>query len=349
MKFKKIANKKFLIITIIIFVLIVLTCLLLFRPSLKYDSDSEFRTASQGHMTLCNNQMFAVSSYNYKTDTDFGRNEFSVGNILSVKYKDYELYLNNNFLYCKKDNQEIKISDNPVNDFKVYRNCVFYSCLNDKNLYMYNMENQKHSILPGEFDYLNWFEIKNERIYTSYFKRIENEYGFFNCVNVRIYRYSDLSILKSTVFNVPHHTAFFAIDENNVFYNCYLGNENILGKLDFNRKDGEMLYDINNERELKRYCIKYISCNDESIFFLVEHSKLQFYYEETLDYPDNGIWEYNINSKESKRISEKCQYTDMLATDNYLYLYSTNYIFPRRMLDEINFGYTIEQMDLKDK
>ena len=86
--------------------------------------------------------------------------------------------------------------------------------------------------------------------------------------------------------------------------------------------------------------------NGDKLYFISEQTEGEIV-TTTVECEDNGIWEVDIPTGESRKLSDKCVFNDLLATDNYVYCYKIDYLLPRGMANSWVKGYEIEQISIQ--
>lgn len=70
-------------------------------------------------------------------------------------------------------------------------------------------------------------------------------------------------------------------------------------------------------------------------------------YERTISNPLNGLYMTNIKTNETTRLSDECRFEGLLATENYLYCYTIDYLIPQGLIKaNAIIGYTLKQIPI---
>lgn len=86
--------------------------------------------------------------------------------------------------------------------------------------------------------------------------------------------------------------------------------------------------------------------NGDKLYFISEKTEGEIV-TATAQSEKNGVWEVDIPTGECRKLSDKCVFDDLLATDNYVYCYKIDYIFPRGTANGLVKGYEIEQISIR--
>ena len=86
--------------------------------------------------------------------------------------------------------------------------------------------------------------------------------------------------------------------------------------------------------------------NGDKLYFISEQTEGEIV-TTTAESDKNGVWEVDISTGECRKLSDKCVFDDLLATDNYVYCYKIDYLLPRGMATGWVKGYEIEQISIK--
>ncbi|MEE1317870.1 MAG: hypothetical protein UHD05_00010 [Ruminococcus sp.] len=344
----KILTKRNVIITIVILLVILLTLRYCSLP-LKQDSDMDYHTSSKGYMTFCNGELTSLIPFQNSTDV-YKDGRYNFGDPISVNYKNYRIEVPDKDLIIKDKNDDTeKILSHNIKRYVVSDDKIVYSEEESSILYVYSIaEDTTQKIEIDNQGELDWFDVKNGTIYIIYIDNImEVEELFpvdtpiYNLTDriVHVYKYN-LNLLEkeeSADFHLLDELGYYICNDS-VYIICYSGVAHKLYTVDFENNCIELLFE--------RAFTENIVCNDRYIFYSV-HDYDMTIYKQTVDNEANGIWKYDTQSRTCEKISDDCVIDDLLVTDNYLYCYKINTIFPYGMFDEINLGYKIIQIPIE--
>lgn len=89
--------------------------------------------------------------------------------------------------------------------------------------------------------------------------------------------------------------------------------------------------------------VKYITGNSDELYFVSEKTESAVV-RKTVNTSYNGIWKFDLKQNVSEKISEECECDQILATDNYLYTYTIDYVLPRGIANLWIKGYILNQI-----
>ena len=89
--------------------------------------------------------------------------------------------------------------------------------------------------------------------------------------------------------------------------------------------------------------VKFITSNNDCVYYISEKTESAII-RKTVESPYNGIWKLEVGSNKPAKIAGKCDCDELLATKNFLYCYTINYILPRGLANSWVKGYLIDQL-----
>ena len=89
--------------------------------------------------------------------------------------------------------------------------------------------------------------------------------------------------------------------------------------------------------------VKFITSNSDCVYYISEKTESAIILK-TVESPYNGIWKLKVGSNKPVKIADKCDCDELLATKNFLYCYTINYILPRGVANSWVKGYLIDQL-----
>ncbi len=346
MKYK--LSKKY---TLLVFIGIGIFCIsifLLIFNTLKgssfkmlYDSDeksyysSEFGYNSSPNIFTNNNYLhydnnkLTVKNFSRTKVSIFSENDTSNISIpkdaLILDRKMY--YINSGNLYCEDlDNKSKTLIDDSCKTF----------CINDS----YISYQKNNSIILSD---INNFENKNKIV------EVDNEIYYYNIQDNILYliernfkSYNFISYNLEDFKQINYHS----FDMGIIISSICLSHNNIY----FYYKETEGIFSLNMETGNCNSIIYHpnvvdMAINDDKLYFISEKTEGEIIIK-TSPAETNGVWELDVNTADAKKLSTECAYSDLLATDNYVYCYKTEYILPRGMAPSWVKGYEINQLDV---
>lgn len=89
--------------------------------------------------------------------------------------------------------------------------------------------------------------------------------------------------------------------------------------------------------------IKFITSNNDCVYYISEKTESAII-RKTVESSYNGIWKLEVGSDKPTKIADECDCDEILATKNFLYCYTINYILPRGIANSWVKGYLINQL-----
>ncbi len=372
-------KKKLLIsITIIALIVCIITGFVIFNSNNKAllsDSDtgfytSEYMTYNNGILTVKNPSNNTYDIYNLSENKKETVSSDKFGSFNSVGfYGTKTVYSQRNKVLLDpqilvdgstlKHHSTLYIHDSKTNkDEIINKTCVHIAFCKDKvaftdenqNIYIYDVLTNKTELICEQFD---------------------KEITGFKTTNDCVVVFSTREKIDSytTVFdiNTGEKLSEFLIEEKNTDFYVELYNNKILvkkyGKFE-TLKINNFAYSIKDNNKYSFYDLKgnqlnstrpdFISVGEGTGTFNSDY----FYYnnravdsdilhERTVAHPHNGLYKTNLITNETEKISDECEFDCLLATENYLYCFTTKYTFPQEILKlDQESGYTIKQIKI---
>lgn len=347
-------HHKRLIISAIVAVCLLICGLLVYinipRTSfdMKPDSDTSFYGSNEysysslglrneNHLSYYNGRLCArdFNSQRITAFTPDSNNSFSVPKDACM-VNDKLYYIENDSLICEDTKSGEKVT--------IDNNCRYF-VLDDKTI----VYSKDKSIIAKD---LNSFETKGEI-------KVENEVFYFNIVDNNMYlietdlkfgydpyktadtytfcKYdtNGLKLIKSKSVKFHNPLEHIAICKDSFYY--YYPDTESIHRLS--------LYDDTLFTPIKNKDVTDIVSNNENVFFVSEKTESAII-RRTVECESNGVWIINNDSGRVSKISDKCGFTDLLATESFVYCYKPEYTFPRGTADAFVKGFTIEQIPI---
>ena len=283
----------------------------------KFTPDSKTSFTVPKDACITDNRMF------YITDGDLFCEDIETSDKKLID-SDCELFtLNDKAIAYTKGN---KIFAKDISNFDnigiiTAENDIYYFNISDNSIYVVEQ-------IYGESDIL-LPAIDNEK--TNTFSDIQ-EYVFlkYDIKNMRLVN-SETKELQSTINNIAICNDVF------VFYEPF---EQTIYSVDL--KENASLPPIQRQHD----DIKDITSNNKKVFFISEKTESAII-RKTVDCETNGLWELNIEDGTINQLSEQCDFDYILATQNYVYCYKTEYFLPRGVANSWVKGFSIEQIHIE--
>ena len=379
---RKRANSYKLIITItsIGLLICIIAGLVIFNSNSKAllpDNDtgfytSEYMTYNNGTLTVKNPANNTYDIYNLSKNTKETISSDKFGSFNSVGfYGTKTVYTESNKVLLDpqmlidgstlKHHCTLYVHDSQTDKNEVINtSCLHKSFSKDKvaftdenqNIYVYDVLTNKTDLICEQF---------------------EKEITGFKTTNDCVVVFSTREKIDSytTVFdiNTGEKLSEFLIEEKNTDFYVELYNNKILvkkyGKFE-TLKINNFAYSIKDNNKYSFYDLKgnklnstrpdFISVGEGTGAFNSDY----FYYnnrvvdsdilhERTVAHPINGLYKTNLITNETEKITDECEFECLLATENYLYCFTTKYTFPQEILKTGHeSGYAIKQIPINE-
>ena len=291
-----------------------------------------YMSYSNGTLLVRNNDMNKLTSFTSESSST-----------VSVPQNSYLFdnncfYIKNNKLYrkCIKQDNEVAID-----------NCKYFVA-NDKYIayfktdsivikYIDSLKTKCSFRLENEIYYFN---ILHDKLYTV--ERKYNQYTYeglpIKFVEGENYKFSEYDldsckILKSKKANYKNDLLYITVCSD-VFFFYYDETQTI---------NNVSLNDEISPKTLSHPDVKYITGNSDELYFVSEKTESAVV-RKTVNTSYNGIWKFDLKQNVSEKISEECECDQILATDNYLYTYTIDYVLPRGIANLWIKGYILNQI-----
>lgn len=330
----------FILLSVLAVACIVFAYLLFFyNPTFNmvYDSDTDsyfnnsYLTYNDGTLAAADYRKTKVTAYDSKNNS-------------TVTLPSNGCLINGNLFYINGD--RLCLLDTTTNTRKtIDTGCQNFVCNNEVIAYAKNdsvilkdtttLENIGVVKADNQIYYIN---ISDGNLYVAerVFENKTNEYGY----NVKVgkqyvfkkYDLKSCKLLKTKTENyinelryvtVCKDTFYFYYDETQTVNNVCL--------------DEDVKYPT-----IQHINVKFITSNNDCVYYISEKSESAII-RKTVESPYNGIWKLEIGSDMPTKISDKCDCDEILATKNFLYCYTINYILPRGIANSWVKGYLIDQ------
>ncbi len=337
---------KIIIIAISVIILLLVSYCIAFSPFhfwfMEYDADTDY---IQGESLTYNNGKLYVA-YNDDgrldivgtlwTHSKFLSDKASLGDIISDKI----IYSNNNSLrVCDLNgNNEVEITNDLMYFTTNSTNQIYFTnSLNE--LYVYYIDNQKTEIISSTTsgDIYSLSCSNNSLSVVSGYLEYEADKSVYKS-SIKTFDCDSFDIIYDTSINMNE----LGINSND----CYVS---VIGDvaLFFGKELGISYYSVNLSNSKITYLgehSKSVSCTDDtSLYYLKNLYASSIYNTEVHD----ELWKLDIRSGHTEKIADfDVEYTEMLCTDNYIYLYRPMKLFPKEnTLFNMDLGYKVNQIE----
>lgn len=321
------------------------------------------------------------NNYSFDTDTGFYKGEY-------IKYIDGELTVKNpNYMssdiYQLKDNNKNTVKYNKLSNASKYCAEVSDSMVVyfDDGLNIYNTVSKVNTIITDDCDL--WvlgnnlvfytkddnifsYDISHETTYTIVEKMngiisslfVQNNYLYVfyeDNYHYGVMVYDAITNKQMADFKINN-----GISDYNDYKNSYIipNGEQIIIRQGPLPDDTAWFYNFSgekftNENYNKIYsdifsCLDSVEYSGEYMYYTLRNRNSNEVFDRTINSEENGLYKANLETGKIEKISDKCDFDDILATENYLYCYATDYLIPKGILKaDISIGYTLIQIPLK--
>ena len=307
---------------------------------MEYDSDTDY---INGHNLAYNNGKLYVA-YNDDSRLDIVSTYWTHSKFLSDKTDlddiilNKKVYSNNTSLHICDLNRsnDIEITDDLMYCATNATNQVFFTnSLNE--LYVYDIDNQKTEIISTISGDIYSLSCSNNSLSViSGYYDFETDKSVYKC-NINSFDCKSFG----TIHNVNINMNDMGINSND----CYV---TIIGDnaVFFGKELGISYYSVNLPNSEITYLgehSKSVSCTDDtSLYYLNKLYASSIYNKEVHD----ELWKLDVSAGQTDKIADfDVEYTEMLCTDNYIYLYRPMKLFPKEnTLFNMDLGYEIKQV-----
>lgn len=314
--------------------------LFFYNPALNmvYDSETDsyfnnsYLSYNDGTLAAADYRKTKVSAYDSKNNS-------------TVTLPSNGCLINGNLFYIQ--NNKLCLLDTTTNTRKIVdTDCQNFVCNDDVIAYVKNDSiilksiNTLESIGVVKADnQIYYTNISDGNLYVAerFFEDKTNEYGYRVKVGKQyIFKKYDLKsckLLESKTANyvnglrcvtVCKDTFYFFCDETQTVNNVCLDKEG-------------------NYPTIRHADIKFITSNNDCVYYISEKTESAII-RKTVESSYNGIWKLEVGSDKPTKIADECDCDEILATKNFLYCYTINYILPRGIANSWVKGYLINQL-----
>lgn len=335
----------------------VLICVLLYNfvwlrsaSSLLPDSDSGYYTSTC--LTYFDGKIYETYVYDKTNVYDLTANEKHTVDTDFLSDDAYKKILIDDMLvYCDEDNvlnsydindKTEKVISESFDEYIQAENSLVY--IDDSNIYKYDLHTDEKELIYDNADgELISLCVQNDYLY--YY--VNKGYDYI----VMVFDLSDKAIEAEFKVNEDNtessqlaNSALIA-NENEVIINYTYDNTYNVITFDFSGKRtiNEYISDLFNKySDIELCCYK----GDFLYFTRREHTETVLY-DITSSNKDNGLYKLNIKTGETEKLSDICNFTDIIATDNYLYCCKIKYLIPDNAFKlDFKIGADLMQFDI---
>ena len=314
--------------------------LFFYNPSFNmvYDSDTDsyfnnsYLSYNDGTLAAADYRKTKVTSYDSKNNSTV--NLPSNGCLIN----DNLFYINGNKLCCLDTTTNTrKIIDTDCRSFVCNNEVIAYT-KNDSVILKNSdtLENIGDIKFDNQIYYIN---ISDGNLYIAerIFEDKTDEYGYsFKVVKQYIFKKYDLKsckLLKSKNANYVNEIRYVTVCKDTFWFFC-----------DETQTVNNVCLDKDvNYPTIQHPDVKFITSNNDCVYYISEKTESAII-RKTVESPYNGIWKLEVGSNKPVKIADKCDCDELLATKNFLYCYTINYILPRGVANSWVRGYLIDQL-----
>lgn len=336
------------IVVLFFVVLIVINCSV--NKNYQPDSDrgfyrSEYLLYSNGKLTVRNPDDITFDTYNLDDNKKTTVKCSDASGYYTEAIGAYIIYNDNGLTVFDGNTNTAQNVTTSYDRFVLDYYSIFYT--NDGNLYRYDINSDCNSLIAEKLsDKVKSMYVKNDYLYifheknhcyavTAFDTKTNTQTGNFEINNgiSDYYDYQDLSVRISDE-QIIAHKAPFSYDD--IYFYNFDGSKFI------NEKYNKLYESIHPTLEHSVYNGKYM-------YYILRDRTDSIVYDKTISNGDNGLYCANIETGEIKKLSDECEFDDILVTDNYIYCYKINYLIPKSVIYAKDFttGYKIIQIPIR--
>ncbi len=332
-------KSKIIILTVSIFA-VTLVLGILFIPTfissqfnkfdMQPDSDTGFYSSAQGRIAYSDNSLSVFDNKENITQIHTENSKEEV-NTFAIKYNGFDIYTDDSGLNIKNNDFEHSIKGE-TSKFDISNNNVIYQTDNCK-LSIYNLEAKSTQIFDAK-NKIYWFAINNDNFFLA--THYEDE-ALGKIFKIYVCDINTLEINK---------TFTCSLDDNSIFLNC---NNDIYVAIPpmNNARIYKVDFDVPNLKQLFSHLyVQNIVATDTNIIFNAEKQSTKESATDTVENKNNGLWAYDFVKGEVTKLSDECVFDDLVATENYVYGFTKEYMSPEDSANNEK-GYKITQIPIK--
>ncbi len=239
---------------------------------------------------------------------------------------DNKIYFisNNNLCFKNYEDNTENVIDSNCSAFCVGEENIAY--IKEKSIIVSNKDNlnnkTKITDIKGKLYYLN----------------LQNNTLFLIVRDGKCYKFLSYDVNTSNQigdysFDLPNPIRSICLSDNSLYF--YYDLTQSIYKV--NMVNG------NFEKVISHANIIDMTVNENKVYYISEQSQWNII-RTTVDCEDNGVWEFDLSTEKKLKLSEQCEFADLLATDNFVYCYKVDYILPRGMASSWVKGFEISQI-----
>lgn len=349
-------KKKLLLISVILSLIIVILLLTFYNSgdNFKPDSDhsfykSEYMVYSDGMITIKNPNNYEFDIYKLgESKHSYKCKELSDISKYAAEAKgNYVIYDDQGLTIYDNGKKSEHLIANNYDISELGNNCVYYT--KNNQIYCYNILNEDTCII-NDVPY----EDINSLVFADKYLLVYYNDNHFRKINIYDENNKLISDFKLHSDSLDFH------DFDDVYID--LIKEQIIVYPGRGENTEVLFYTFNGEKYQNEYFNYYFNNTIRSVDRSVDHScfqgkyvayslresKANVIYDKTIRSQDNGLYIENLETGETKKLSEKCEFDDILVTDNYVYCYKINYFIPKSILyvKDLTVGYELTQIPI---
>lgn len=345
-------KKKLLLLSVILTLTVVFLLLTFYNLGDNYKPDSdhsfyktEYMVYSDGMLTIQNPNYYEFDIYKLgESKQTYKCKELSdISKYTADAQGNYVLYDNHGLtIYNNESKSEHLIADNyDISDLG--NNCVYYT--KDNQIFCYNILNADTRIINDvPYEDINSLGFSDNYLLVYY---NDNHFRKINIYDVNNKLISDFKLHSDPLdFHDFDDVYIDLIKEQIIVYPGQGENTEVL----FYTFNGEKYQNEHFNHYFKNtiWSVEHSYFQGKYVAYSLRKKKANVIYDKTIRNPDNGLYIENLETGETKKLSEKCRFDDILVTDNYVYCYKINYAIPKSILyvKNLTVGYELTQIPI---
>ena len=222
------------------------------------------------------------------------------------------------------------------------QDCVVYTNDETQACYVYDIKTGTSDVLYEnlEGDYFE-YHARNEHFYVI--RTVDETDSYVTVFNLKTKTMETDFKIDEVIIYKPALQSNYVIEptDDEIIIHPSVNSKN-LKFYDFNGKSTTS--NLENSDMLGAELSKY---NGDYKYYSVRDNTTSMFYDRTQFNPTNGLYMTNLKTGETTRLSLKCKYDDLLATENYLYCLTIDRIIPEDIIVDMPItGYTLIQIPI---
>lgn len=348
-------TKKYMLITVaaVLAVTLITLVILNLTGSNKFlpDSDSGYYTST--YLTYCDGKIYEHYDHNKTNVYDISANEKHTVDTDFLSDNVYnKILIDDMIVYCDEDNvlysydinyKTKKIISKSYDKYIQAENFLVY--IDDGNIYKYDLHTDEKELIYDNAD----GELISLCMQNDYLYYYANK-GYYYIVTV--FDLSDKAIEAEFKVNDDN------FDSSKLSYSALIANKDeVIINYTYDNAYNVITFDFSGKRTKNEYIselfnkysdIELCCYKGDFLYFTRRKHTETVLYDITSSNKDNGLYKLNMKTGETDKLSDICNFTDIIATDNYLYCYKIKYLIPNNAVKlDLICGSELMQFDIK--